>query len=528
MRRRPLLRDHALAVYLFSPLTGPAADAGRRRLLDIWRRCADTFGMTRAVPRLGVPAAPPDNLTVARPPRLSGRSPADLPGALPPLLAAAERPGKGVWELVLRSEHDVLCLGVMLAPARDEAMGWGALERAWLEVSGGQAPLLGEVRLLLATHTAGRGRGRPPAALRDAVRQDGAPVGSDGRRLLAGVDAWELPDGDDARSLRRLVVTAAADRQALLARWVWSGDPAGIPWLPRYLMHMAKVRYQLRVHAAELSFRDLGARVDDAAARLAALGVPDEPVPLDRLIAARRELTQVQADSSGLHLTAIAIGEMSRSVEIAEANMAAVLASELDGLSPDGRSPRGLFDDGRVIDWFRAELDDDRHYLQATTERAAEIGRVIGLLIQQRLQEREEEARRRHEWLTLLQTSFLGALVMGLAAIQALTYKLPLPGPIQPPLIATLAALALCLPTVAYRYSPGPAGGRPALAGHAALAVAGGAVGWLAISAATYVLPVPLAAPPWTVAVSALCAAVTVAASAWRNRRVRRAEEPNG
>jgi hypothetical protein len=175
-----------------------------------------------------------------------------------------------------------------------------------------------------------------------------------------------------------------------------------------------------------------------------------------------------------------------------------------------------------MIGWFGDQLADDRLYVEASVERADRMYEITGALIEQWVREREEERRARAERLGVLQASIVGALLMALAAVQALEYRLPLPARLEAPLIAVLSALALTLPTVAIRLSrqapdPAPLG----LAGHIGSALVGASMGWLVESLATCLRHEPPAAV-WTMAWAAAGGVAGMFAAALRSWVVRR------
>lgn len=191
------------------------------------------------------------------------------------------------------------------------------------------------------------------------------------------------------------------------------------------------------------------------------------------LIAASARLVEVQAGTAGLVHAATRLREMRRTVQIAAANMASAL-----GPTPAEVGP--LADDRELGEWFAQQLDDDALYLEAARERARDVAAVT--VVQHRLQQRQEAARQRQERFNLLQTAIIGAIVMGLTAVQALSYQLPFPGPVKPPVIATLGAIALLLASIVVRLTL--ASGRQPFAwlSHTAAGLTAAALTWLAVA----------------------------------------------
>ena len=107
---------------------------------------------------------------------------------------------------------------------------------------------------------------------------------------------------------------------------------------------------------------------------------------------------------------------------------------------------------------------------------------VTATVVQHRLQQRQEDARERQERFNLLQTAIISAVVLGLTAVQALGYQLPLPGPLKPPVIAALGAIALLLATIVVRLAL--SSGRRLLAwpSYMAAGLTFAALAWLAVA----------------------------------------------
>jgi len=77
------LIKQALAVYVFFPAAGPAADQAYVHLLEVWSSCGDHLGMTEPIPSLKLPAELP-----------AGPVPAGRGGRWPPVSAPARRSSK--------------------------------------------------------------------------------------------------------------------------------------------------------------------------------------------------------------------------------------------------------------------------------------------------------------------------------------------------------------------------------------------------------------------------------------------------
>jgi hypothetical protein len=526
------LVKQALAVYVFFPATGPGRDQAYAHLLGIWSACKDRLGMCEAIPPLELPAELP-------------ASPA--PAGDPRPLAARQRPGAAIEQALVLRAHDVISLVVMLAPEPSSRIGWQQLDQRWSAVTRDAPPgaVLGEARLYLAllncdhdTRAAGRSGHRSTRGTSESRRivttaardvRAAMPASPDaqerwwrhGSTTRQGFALWEASSPEDARPERRIAVIATEERETALDEWVWTGGDAVLPPFGRYLLHAAKVRYELRVHAGGQEVRQLrnraDAQVDDLLGLLAREDEPGSaPESEENLIAASTRLLAVQAGSAGLVHAGTRLREMRRTVQIATANMAAALG-------PGSAEAGPLADDRALADWFAQQLDDDALYLEAARERTRDVAAVTATVVQHHLQQRQEDARRRQERFNLLQTAIIGAVIVGLTAVQALSYQLPLPGPVKPPVIAALGAIALLLASIVVRLTL--SSGRQPLAwlSYVAAGLTVAALVWLGVASVSRDVLHKLAAPATTAMLAAIGfavgAGVAYAASTRRSRR---------
>ena len=518
---------------------GPDREQAYAHLQRLWSACRDVLGMSGAIGPLELPTE-----LQASP----------VPAGDPCPLAARERPGAAIEQALVLRVHDVLSLVVMLAPQPFSRRGWRELDLSWSAASGDPVPgpVLGEARLYLALlggdHSGGTADG-PGGGSGPGTAGGGHLISAAEREVRAAMPAsphapeqwwrrgaatrqgfalWEASAAGDSRVQRRLAVIAAEKQETGLDEWVWTRGDAAVPAFGRYLLHAAKVRYELRVHAGGQAVRQLrneaDARVDGL---LGLLAQQEEPgsVPPDEetLIAASTQLLAVQAGSAGLVQAVTRLREMRRTVQIATANMAAALG-------PFSAEAGPLADDRALADWFARRLDDDALYLEAARERTRDVAAVTTTVVQhrlqqrqERLQQRQERGRQRQERFNLLQTAIIGAVIMVLTAVQALGYQLPLPGPVKPPVIAALGAMALLLASIVVRLAL--SSGRQPLAwvSYAAAGLTVATLGWLAVTGISLEILHKLAAPVTTWIVAAIgCAAGAGAAYAASTHRSRR------
>lgn len=336
------VREPRLIVHLFAPCEGPDVAVAYADLRGIWAAARSLFRMDRPLPGTGLP----HDLSETPP------GPGPRAGGGEQVLAAQECPDEG-FQAILRRHHDVLVLSAALAPAAMRApdgspagsfaapdpvsLPWAPgprrLDALWDAVSVGRTDaLLGGARL----HLCRADPGRAPVLL-----------GTEAVPLDTGVAVWEPATGDDTRSERRLHLAADAAHDDLLSAWTWSRGDLALPRLARYLLHTAKLRYELRVFE-----RDTGA---------ATLPDVDDQGPPDRMagqLARRRAGAATLADS---------LRELHRTVAITAANMAETLRDRDRAVFCEA----GPFaDDRHLADWLLARVDDEAHYLELTASRA--------------------------------------------------------------------------------------------------------------------------------------------------------------
>jgi hypothetical protein len=499
------LASKALAVHVFLRATGSAGEAAYPHVRALWSACQDALGMCDAVTSFGLPVALPEEWT-------------DALGS--GLLAACKGPGSGIEQAVMRREHDVFCLGVVLAPEPVAGVTWRQLDQRWTSAVAGISPLaaLGWARVYLAVleadHDPGRAKRQGPgggpaevagvsspslASVSQAVRTATA-VAADARdgwwrrrsATTQGFSVWEASSQNDARVERRLVVVAPRKQEAVLDAWAWTRGDGDLPSFGRYLLHAAKIRYELRVHAGGDALRRLRRQADERVDELLnLLGREDEtgnvPASGEQLTAASARLLAVQAGSAGLVHAVTQLREMRRTVEIAAANMAAVLGSDASDSQVADANSGPLAEDLALAAWFSEQLDDDALYLEAARERTLDVATVTTSVVQHRLQQRQESlqqrqeaARRRQEHFNLLQTAVIGAVIVCLTAVQALGYKVPLPGPVQAPVIAALGAITLLLASIVLRLALSSDREPMAWLSYASVGLTVAALAWLA------------------------------------------------
>jgi predicted nucleotide-binding protein len=343
--------DPQFVAHVFVPADGPDVDDAYGALADIWQGCELLFGMTDPVPGTGLPRALPTTR-----------------GALPVggerALAVQQHPGTDC-QAVLRLHHDVFNLsigltaggttGTVLGTAAADPRWWQSVDYQWNLLASRHARfMLGEARLYLAPVADGTAFAELSSML---------PAGSTGPRGPSAVavtaDGLALREASvepDDRALRRLVLQMAPDADPVASAWVWSRGDATIPPLARYLLHAAKIRFEMRVWQRDSQARQLQATLDNLSAELRQLDA-DHP--------ARALLWQRRRDALLLHTE---LRTLRRTVEVAADNLGR--SFDLSGLL----APGTLFaDDAELARFLLERLDDEIAYLGLAAERAGQL-----------------------------------------------------------------------------------------------------------------------------------------------------------
>jgi nucleoside phosphorylase len=292
--------EHELVVHVYAHADGPYRADAAAEITAIWARCRDELLATDPVPALGLPTDPAE---------LTGFGPDTV------ALAARQRPDTHVQAL-LRGQHDVLILSLFAGPP---GQSWPRLDEMLTAVLGKPTRALIGIAWLF--------------------------LGKDDH-IGPGIVLRETTDRVDSRAERRFVVLAPPDRDDELSDWTWGNGGVAMPPLARYLMHMAKLRYQLRVHAALPDAAGLCQRLEHA------LELGDETELRASRFAIARELTARRT--------------MRQTVAIASANAAAALGPAAG--SPDDTDPIG--DDRAVVRFLAQRIDDDITYLETAEDGA--------------------------------------------------------------------------------------------------------------------------------------------------------------
>lgn len=369
--------NQELVIHVFSPLDGPPAVTAYRQVTRLWSACRSRLGMTGPIPGVLASTVPPESHLVL---------PADE------VVAAHENPGAS-RQGVLRRVHDVAVLSVALAqplpgglrrpPATPldqppgRPMGWAEWGQLWSQANAPDADAtLGEVRLFLA-RVPGESVSTIAAtpALGQAVepllpyREDRAREWWRwGATTRSGYAVWDLSPGETDR-IRDIVILAADDRDDELSAWTWSDGTTALPPLTRYLLHMAKLRYEARL----LDSWAQGPHGGDIGQMLAELTValaPDAPHP-GKVGLLRSQLSRLRGEENRLQTLEADLENLSRTVAIARDNAGGAIGPDV------GEGVVGMFAaDEALAGWLTQQLDDYLGYLRTDlrqTRRASEL-----------------------------------------------------------------------------------------------------------------------------------------------------------
>ncbi|MEV6591182.1 CATRA conflict system CASPASE/TPR repeat-associated protein [Streptomyces acidicola] len=483
--RRNRFEGQALIVHTFASLARVVGDEenGINSVGQMWSRMCDRLGMRDPVPHYGsadLPALAP----LAQSLPANGRR----------LLAARQCTGSRPAQAFAYVRHDVIGITVVLFPTPN--VSWRDLRSRW-EAAAPPLPeqtVLGTAYIYRALD--GRRAGHGAGGLRTLLSIVPSPAASLDGTWRRTSDSYLIlcsdPPGQAPFVWEAVVVGPAAQEDAFDA-WTWHVHRTGAPApFTRYLEGAARLHHQVSVHRAhQHSFHAMCQRLSAASQRLAELCgevLANESGP-DDLLTAEAAISALYVGDQGLNQALRDLREMRHSVRITVDTMAELLPPDpVNDAGGDRELGRGLI----------ALLDDDISHAESVKQEADEITRTAAVIVQQRLHLHQQRT-------TVIQGAVLGSLLMALAAVQTLNYRLPLPGSLHAPLITWLSVLALLLPVQLLRWRRADGGNRqPTWFDQLSLLSVGAATGWLGASVGAHLLADASATP----AVSASCAAV--------------------
>jgi hypothetical protein len=345
----PVPVDQEFVVHVFAPVEGPYASRAHDQLAAIWAACRHRLGMSEPILGTGLPTELPAGWHEPAP-----SSP----------LAALEHAGAD-YQAILRREHDILNLSVVFAPPQDATApgsgrrlrigsaappGWVEFDRWWEDLAAqGTEALLGITRIYQAKVT-----DPSVAAIRTVQRSLPRLDQDDGWQdrplvLTQGITAWEPTSRDDTRTERRLIILAPTDRDPQLSALTWSRGDTNLPPLARYLMHAAKLRYELRVWAGGRHVRQVRQRLADQVEQLRTwIGGSVQHPPADE------DLASLATDVAAVDRVVSRTRELRQTVHTASRNMARAVGEFV----ADPTGPDLVTDDQDLAQWFLETVDN--------------------------------------------------------------------------------------------------------------------------------------------------------------------------
>jgi hypothetical protein len=343
------LLDEELVIHAFALLEGPDRVRARAEFTELWSRSRSLLDLTEPITRAG----------------LAAELPADLNGEKFAALAATENRAGDV-QLIARRWDDVLHLSLLFAAPRQAisvrertVTRWIEFDRRWREITaGGTGSLLGITRVFQAklrnvNQIALSADGPPPTARTALPTMGSGSLGwGVGHVPADGLVLWEPRIYPPADPERVIVVLAAPDDDAQLSAWTWIASGQTSPPLARYLLHAAKLRYQMRVWSKD---RNPIVAESNRIERLVEQGRSD-PARLGEDEWSALESADLGSCVSDLH-------ELHRTVEAIDANM----RSSLAGL---------LSQDRNQADRLIQDVDSTAKKLERIRNDAAELRRI--------------------------------------------------------------------------------------------------------------------------------------------------------
>ena len=471
--------NHALHIYVFAPKRSGVVSPDKA-LAQTWT-AASKLGITEPI--------------------ADGRQPVDLPDEMPAddvwfQVVAAKADGQARNIAIAFTAHDVAAVLIRLqAPATQpgqEEDPWIALSRAWRAVADADqlTGALGAVHLFTGAAD------QPASALANNAADIARKVLSDypqsGLELSTTLEP-EIAMWDKELTWGRCIV-AVADHAAevTLSEWCWvTGENNDLGRLVRYLMHSAKLRFEVSVFQSGISdLREQERAQNEQLAKTFALHKQYESagVSSGELIDAQSRLGREQGDAAGLLISITRLRDLRQTVEIAAHNLHAYQPAEVATQPAIAASPFAR--EIALAEWLDHQVKHEIAYLESCQDRVAEAQKLTDL----RLQQITAGHTRTANMLTVLQTSLLGALLAAFSASNAFGAKFSAPTSVRAATMTMVAAAALLLPTLALRWT-----NRYCWPELAAMAVLGAAAGWLCAVATSTRFPI------WA---SVLCAAV--------------------
>jgi hypothetical protein len=489
------INNHALHIYVFTPRRSGVVSPDQA-LARTWT----------AASKLGISDQVAD-----------GRQPVDLPGELPAddlwfQVVAAKTDAQARNVAIAFTAHDVAAVLIRLqVPSADpgDADPWIALLRSWRDVFDADqlTGALGAVHLF--TGTCDQPATMAAASAAETVRKVLADYPQSGLELSTvlepGIALWDM-QRSWGRSIVALADHAAA---ATMSEWCWvRGENSDLGRLGRYLMHSAKLRFEISVFQSDRpALREQERKIDDQLKKAFALHrqFESDEDSSGELIDAQSRLGREQGDATGLLISITRLRDLRQTVEIAAHNLRAYQPAEVAIEHPTSRSPFAR--DIELAQWLDGRVKHEIAYHESSRDRVAETQKLTDL----RLQQITAGHTRTANLLTVLQTSLLGALLAAFSVSNAFGAKFSAPTPVRAATMTVVAGAALLLPTLALRWNS-----RYSWPELTAVGALGAAAGWLCA------IVTSSQSPLWAIALCAALGAIILAGAAYLKNGRRR------
>jgi hypothetical protein len=456
----PLLSDALMLVGVFcsSDWDFSSFDAANALLQRTWAAC-EQLGMTEA-PLPGLPTELP----------ALSRDEGTVQEGFRALAARCRRAADGdhaevIDEAFAFQDHDVRgVLAELSVSGCSKLSVWSELEARWQQawdkagsqfddsaVGAGLDALLVEIRVFggmlddaqwSATRPGDGARERPDQATLDhliaAAFDHRCPAVADRVRpgvALAGI--WE-----SARRRYRVLVLAPASREQELGIWAYSGATDHLAALPALLLHASKTRHEDYFYRKELvaQLRSKEKEAERCLTELLAVHNQQGRIPdadYAELVRIHAQLTSILTAGGGLLETLTTMRRVQLAITVAWRNMRTFV--------PEIARARGaslLAIERAQAEALREQLAIDMARASTTVRRARDVSEMTEL----RLRQLEAERADIQAKATLLQATWIGTLLAGLATVSVLHFAFVLPQIIEWSIVVAVAGLAFALP----------------------------------------------------------------------------------
>jgi hypothetical protein len=368
------------------------------------------------------------------------------------------------YETFLYATHDTAIFIGSLAPNREEDTldTWEQLYDDWQRLSGDPPDgLLGQSCLCLAALT------EPGISIEQLDQLDG-PVHDALPGNHRGRQRWRFTAthrvafwGGEGRAGEPRMIAALSPEggdETTLAELVWWNErqPHELVPFARYLLNAAKLRFSARVYDRDAEEKIIKPRdqVDASVARVMHLHeqlAGQHQGSIEEVVKAQDELSRHQAASAGLFEAMTKLRELKHGIEIAARNIELSMPELGQGRTAADTDASPFAADLQRAERLAEQFEYDLSFCDAVRDRAEEAQKLTRL----RVEEAVERGSRVQNRLTVIQSAFIGALLAGLGAIQALNPNIGIANYLRLPVVALVAGFVLAAPLlILHAYEP--------------------------------------------------------------------------